>query len=244
MACSSQDGAATAGDEEATAENASELTTLAEVRLAGRGTVTFYEPSEGGVLIVRTGRERVEDAVSPGQFGNAARYFEAISGEPAPAALLEAIERDANSDRRDVSRLPADSDNVVAPVTEGPKANAEGVGTTAQALSNDLTHAQFQSTYCTATGAKRYNWVNVTGSGSFQWNGIHKFYTNLFATRGTVRFVAKYQPWYTWKDLFVGNVPQGWYQDVFYGRVNDFDGKASSSEADGDLYSFCSQAQN
>jgi hypothetical protein len=231
-------------------ETSSAMKLLAEVNLEHGRQVKFLEPvGGGGIAILETGRlEHFTTAPRP-DMTDVVAYYESLTGEKAPAALREVMEHSGPGVPRDKTLVPREIEATVVPTQgaglSGTTDNA-AVGVTKQALSNNLTHEQFKAAYCTQSLNEWFNWTDVNGSGSFQWNDIHRFNTAAFAVNGSVQFSSKYRPWYTWNNIAIGAIPAGSYLAYYVSHYfeSDFDAKASVTDDNGVLYSFCSQKAN
>ena len=204
---------------------------LAEATLPDEGHIAFYEPEPGALLIIESGRADAPRAYegSEGRL-RADALYEKLTGAAAPAALRDAVQRQAVAEpARERGAVAEGDDEVPAP---------EGQVTQALGVSRDA--ASFRSRHCEDIGGTNLIWLNRTGDGSVgQKNDKNWVAAAVRAHRGTVRFVFKVRPWYTWRDQAEVSIPAGYYESVEVWNNVDFDIKGSVSEADGDVYDFC-----
>jgi hypothetical protein len=217
--------------------------TVVSVVLADGRTVSFVSPEPGVVTVQESGPLGATPAVKAfaGERLDAVALYERISGKTAPEALVTAT-RATIAPAEPGERAVKDDEPDVFPSGAGSTNPVDGVGQTTEALSNGLTPDQFASAFCTATDdSKHFNWLFVTGTGSLTRMDVHDFQSAVLGIDGTVHFVAKYRPWFTWRNISDTDVPAGWYLYAFRpdGSANDWDSRATTSEADGDTYSMC-----
>ena len=155
--------------------------TLALARLGEHGFVRFYQTSPGIVMIEEGGsllEERQRDPEE--EHMNPVELYEYLSGEPAPEALVAAVEEvgpvsDAQVAQSQTLSAPAQLSSV-------PKSSsAEGL--------NDLSHYYFRQSYCRKTD-RYYGWLNSYGPGSIKTSGTNFFNSGVYAINGTMRFRA------------------------------------------------------
>ncbi|HEX4336948.1 MAG TPA: hypothetical protein VH062_13615 [Polyangiaceae bacterium] len=213
---------------------------LAKVERADGASVTFLE-AEPGIVFVRERGSIDGDAFLPegeSRPKSVVDLYERLAGEAAPVALVDAVEL-SKSMKQSAARTVTEPDETVAPAAPA----TDGVGTASQALSNDLSNADFLGRYCPPSypdTTDYFRWVNVSGRGSLTRSDQLALVSAVMGLQGTVHFVAKYRPWYTWKNLADAQVNPGWYERVdMEDTWTDFDARATVDESDGDLYNMC-----
>ncbi|HEX4336951.1 MAG TPA: hypothetical protein VH062_13630 [Polyangiaceae bacterium] len=242
VACSAEapeSGASSPDD--ATQTSTSAVKVLAKVVLQDGRTVEFLEP-DPGIIFTRelgqigktplTGTEETARMTS-------VELYEHLAGEKAPAALVE-----ASASARTLPAGPV-RDHVVNETVEPAPAKAPAIEQTAQALSNGLDTPGFQAAYCPVTyeyGNEFYNWILVSSTGSLTRSDVDNFRSAAMAVVGTIHFVAKVRPWFTWRNLADEDIPAGWYDRVNRNHDDnsyDFDARATVSQADNSTYNMC-----
>lgn len=220
---------------------------VASVNYADGRSVTFYAAERGVVLVHEhspagsaplVGRAKGKDFDSVG-------LYERLSGETAPEALLEAAARPMSRDvTANGGARPAVENETVEPLPGAPASiPGSGVDSSAQALSNGLTAEEFRHEFCTADEhGSSFHWMYVTGRGSITRSDIDVMEGAVMANAGTVHWVVKYRPWYTWRNLRGLDISAGWYDTVRASQGDfDVDFRTTVDDADGDNYNMCTE---
>jgi hypothetical protein len=181
---------------------------LTSIALADGGSVDFHEPVPGELTVIYVGREaeyrHVFDDLERGVVTHA-QVYEALSGQKAPAALVEAEARSFAAR----ANPPEDADatsSFDAPPSVAAPSTVDGIGTIRAAM----TAGDFIDDCCSSGWGFLYCWTSRTGSGSVTRTSL-SMYTHLNAYDGSVTHKMEYEN--VWGNMvtYVSNVvPEGY----------------------------------
>jgi hypothetical protein len=212
---------------------------LASVELDGGGSLEFHEPMPGEMVAMYVGKDddtyrAMFDDLERGALTHAAMY-EALSGQKAPSALVEAEGRSIAARARIEAERPAGADLAIdfdAPQDSAVGRTENGIGTTRASLSA----ADFSSTYCPSGWGFLYCWTSRTGSGSVSRNSLSMYtYLNTYAGVSVIHQLEYVNVWGNWTTYVSQVVPVG--SVSYISRAGLWTTrKASISQATGDSY--------
>jgi hypothetical protein len=227
------------------AEAEATLRLRAEVDFPNRGFVKFFEPEDGVLLIQEGGRNNQAPLIpqSMGKLG-ATDLYEALSGQKAPDALVQASARAAALSPRptatEVTRVSDVDPTKLAQVRAATK--GDGVEAVSSALTFSNGYDQwFYDNFCGQSGWDwTVQWMFVTGSGSFTRND-QNFVTSTVSVYGgdAIHYRVRIQPWYSWSTVADVMVQNGYYNRYHRDNGIDFDFNVSVDQASGDSYHWC-----
>jgi hypothetical protein len=215
------------------------LNLVAQLEGANGAQVSFYEPEPGHVLVLEVGhmgeRPLIDAELAK---ASAVQKWEALSGEPAPFALIEAEQREL-SGVSELGFVPPVVNVEHAPIAAQPAAQ-DGVGVSRQALTVD----EFISYYCNPPSNYDYEafWTNVTGTGSYTWTQLNYIATGALAVAGDIRYRVRWRPRASWSGYTTVWLPAGYYATYYesYREILGFGWNSIVDNAEGDTYHFCS----
>jgi hypothetical protein len=220
-------------------ESAQPLNLIAQLEGDNGAQVNFYEPEPGHVLVLELGHMGETPLISADLAkASAVAKWEALSGQAAPIALIEAEQRE---------QLGVNELGFVAPVENVEQAPIvaqqgaqDGVGVSSQAL----TRAEFVSYYCNPASNYDYEafWQNVTGTGSYTWTQLNYIATGALSLRGDIKYRVRWRPRASWSGYTTVWLPAGYYATYYeaYRDILGFGWNSIVDNAEGDLYHFCS----
>jgi hypothetical protein len=211
---------------------------LATVALDDGGSFELHEPMPGELVAIYLGKE---DSTYREMFGDLERgdlthaaMYEAISGDKAPAALLDAESRSITARARlEAQRPAADLEaDVVAPQDTLVGSTENGIGSARAAL----TATAFSASCCPSGWGYLYCWTSRTGSGSVTRNSLSMYtYLNTYAG-GQVTHELEYRNvWGNWVTYVSQTVAVGSVSYIARSGIWS-DRRTSISLASGDSY--------
>lgn len=226
---------------EVTVENEETLNPIARVDVKDVGSVRFYEPAPGVILIGSGGHADIPLLLDM-EGMSAIEKYEHLANSPAPQALIDAAaraERLANEARESDASGEADMSSEAAPMSSGsPDFHEKSHGTDFQDANCDLHNI--------SSADHRADWVSVTGTGSFTWTKLDWVESAAQSRQGTIRFRARVKDcllcsWGSYSSVNL-SAGQGWMWS--YSKGANFQFNAIVDQADGDHYDFCSEGMN
>ena len=219
-------------DEDADVEESMPQHLLTSVELADGGRLELHEPIPGELVAIYVGREAEYGVVFEDLERGALTHvqvYEALSGQKAPAALVEAEARSI------AARANLPEDAVVTSSFDAPsvaaRSTTNGIGSSRAALSA----SDFIADYCPSGWGFLYCWTSRTGSGSVTRTSL-SMYTHLNAYDGQVVHKMEYENIWGNMVTYVSNVvPEGYLSYISRSGLWTTR-KTSISQADGNGY--------
>jgi hypothetical protein len=208
------------------------LNLVALVPTATGGTVEFYEPEPGRLLISGSERAGVTSDASRLDFATLSPdeiYAALAPDRTAPLALVEAYARAATigpTERAAAAELQPARDH------DGASASDLVAAVGSNAIDDsECRAAWFEENYC-----GQWCWLHRTDDTDQVESDVTWVQGAACAYRGSIQFAAKYRPWYTWQSGGSWTVLEGkarWWNRF---DATDYDFKTVVREADGDGY--------
>ncbi|XXY50739.1 hypothetical protein WME91_06300 [Sorangium sp. So ce269] len=206
------------------------LAPITSLQLSNGAEVRFYEPEEGLVVTFATGEvPRDAEGLAP------VALYEALSGQGAPPALIDAQARmDQARLSRGPRRTPTEADRVEETPPSPQAGPADGLGVAAQAL----TGVAFQSSYCDGTGNDfDYCWTDSSVSRTTEIASVDWLHAHADAIVGSIQITVSYKNmWGNWIVVFDQTVSSAGSVTTYDTGNNDRYKVTISSVSAGDVY--------
>jgi hypothetical protein len=246
-ACSAEPGSDTAGgDVERTAssdpsqiviENEEALNPIARVDLPGVGSVRFYEPAPGHIVIGQGGLATVRLLGPEMAHMTAVEKYRYVARASAPQALIDAEKRAAE--------LGIEPPGAIEQEVRDPSSQIEPQASP-ELRDKNHTGDPFLDDFCDMHLQMNADleafWVFRTGTGGFTWTRLDVVQSAARSRVGTIRFGARVKTcaicsWGPWSRIHLSN-GQAWIWSYEEGLNFQFESRVD--EADGDTYDYCS----
>jgi hypothetical protein len=217
-------------------ENEEYLNPIARVNFPGHGSVRFYEPEPGYVVVLQSGVDSLGAKIGfKTASGTLVDKYERLAGAAAPQTLRDAVaraERLAAEAPPEIAGEPIDAPQVPDP----------------QLREKNHTGDWFHDGYCDmhfqSNADEQAFWPVVSGTGSFTWTTLDVLQSAARSLQGQVRFRARWRPRASWSGYTTAYLDPGEHA-IFYEEYRDVLRFAWNSIVDqasdpGDVYDFCS----
>jgi hypothetical protein len=221
-------------------ENEAYLNPIARVNFPGQGSVRFYEPEPGYVVVLQSGVDSLGAKIGAKAAGaTLVEKYERLAGAAAPQTLRDAVAR--------ADRLAAEAPPSIAGERGGAPQLPEQVP---GPLLREKNHTGdwFWDGYCDMhlqwNADEEAFWPWVTGTGSFTWTTLDVVQSAARSNQGQVRFRVRWRPRASWSGYTTLYLNPGEHA-IYYEEYRDllrfgWNSIVDQASDPGDIYDFCS----